>query len=41
MRPSTRALPQLDSLTVKHRAGFAYVTGYLSDGEELPLCRLR
>ena len=28
-------------MTVKHRAGFAYVTGRLADGEDLPLCRLR
>ena len=33
--------PALTSVTVKHRAGFAYVTGHLSDGEALPLCRLR
>ncbi len=33
--------PALASVTVKHRAGFAYVTGHTSDGEQLPLCRLR
>jgi len=33
--------PALASVTVKHRAGFAYVTAYLTDGEQLPLCRLR
>ncbi len=33
--------PALDCVTVKHRAGFAYVTGHLPDGEALPLCRLR
>jgi hypothetical protein len=33
--------PQLTDLTVRHRAGFAYITGHLPDGEELPLCRLR
>ncbi len=33
--------PDLQSVSVKHRAGFAYVTGHLSDGEALPLCRLR
>ncbi len=33
--------PALDSVTIKHRAGFAYVTGHLNDGEQLPLCRLR
>jgi len=31
----------LASMTVKHRAGFAYVTGHLADVEDLPLCRLR
>jgi len=33
--------PDLQRVSVKHRAGFAYVTGHLSDGETLPLCRLR
>jgi hypothetical protein len=33
--------PQLATLTVRHRAGFAYITGHLPDGEQLPLCRLR
>jgi len=33
--------PALASVTVKHRAGFAYVAGHLPDGEDLPLCRLR
>jgi hypothetical protein len=33
--------PQLADLTVRHRAGFAYLTGHLPDGEQLPLCRLR
>jgi len=33
--------PELDSLTVTRRAGFAYVSGHLKDGEQLPLCRLR
>ena len=32
--------PQLTGISVKHRAGFAYVTGHV-DGEDLPLCRLR
>jgi hypothetical protein len=43
-RLSTRAQerwPQLATLTVRHRAGFAYITGHLPDGEQLPLCRLR
>jgi hypothetical protein len=33
--------PQLTSVDVKHRAAFAYVTATLTDGEQLPLCRLR
>jgi hypothetical protein len=33
--------PQLHDITVRHRAGFAYITGQLPDGEQLPLCRLR
>lgn len=33
--------PALDAVSVKYRAGFAYVTGHLPDDEELPLCRLR
>jgi len=33
--------PQLSDVEVTHRAAFAYVTGILSDGEQLPLCRLR
>jgi len=33
--------PALAAVTVKHRAGFAYITGHTSDGEDLPLCRLR
>jgi hypothetical protein len=33
--------PQLASLTVRHRAQFAYVDGHLPDGQVLPLCRLR
>jgi len=34
-------MPDLALVSVKHRAGFAYVIGHLPDGEELPLCRLR
>ena len=26
---------------MRHRAGFAYITAHLPDGEQLPLCRLR
>jgi choline dehydrogenase-like flavoprotein len=33
--------PQLTSVDVTHRTPYAYVTGTLSDGEQLPLCRLR
>jgi len=33
--------PQLADVEVTHRAGFAYVTGTTTDGEELRLCRLR
>ncbi len=33
--------PALHTVTVRHRAGFAYVTGHLTDAEALPLCRLR
>lgn len=33
--------PALADLDVRYRAGFAYVTGQLADGESLPLCRLR
>lgn len=33
--------PELTGISVRHRAGFAYVTGHLPDGENLPLCRLR
>ncbi len=33
--------PALISVSVRHRAGFAYVTGHLTDGQDLPLCRLR
>jgi hypothetical protein len=33
--------PQLADLTVRFHGAFAYVTGQLADGEQLPLCRLR
>jgi hypothetical protein len=33
--------PQLASVDVTHRAGFAYITGTLPDGDKLPLRRLR
>lgn len=33
--------PQLHDVEVTHRAGFAYITGILSNGEQLRLCRLR
>lgn len=41
---STRARqrwPQLTNVDVTHRTPYAYVTGTLTDGEQLPLCRLR
>jgi hypothetical protein len=33
--------PQLAGVQVRYRAGFAYVDGVLTDGEQLKLCRLR
>jgi len=33
--------PELSSIDVTLRAAYAYVTGTLTDGEQLPLCRLR
>jgi hypothetical protein len=33
--------PALTAVDVRHRAGFAYITGELADGTALPLCRLR
>lgn len=33
--------PQLEEVTIAWRGGYGYVTGYLPDDEELPLCRLR
>ena len=33
--------PQLADVEVTHRSGFAYVTGVLTDGEQLRLYRLR
>ena len=33
--------PALTSVEVTHRGAFAYITGTLADGEQLPLCRLR
>ncbi len=33
--------PQLKEVEVTHRAGFAYITGITTDGEQLRLCRLR
>jgi hypothetical protein len=33
--------PALTEVNVRHRGGFAYVTGELTDGTTLPLCRLR
>ena len=33
--------PALTQVTVRHRAGFAYIDGHLPDGTIQPLCRLR
>jgi hypothetical protein len=33
--------PQLAQVQVRYRAGFAYVDGVQTDGEQLKLCRLR
>jgi len=33
--------PQLKKVQVTSRAGFAYITGILPGGEQIPLCRLR
>jgi hypothetical protein len=33
--------PQLDSIDVRFHGKFAYVTGHLPGGQDLPLCRLR
>ena len=33
--------PELADVEVTHRAGFAYITGVLADGDTLKLCRLR
>ena len=33
--------PQLAQVQVRYRAGFAYVDGILTDGDQLRLCRLR
>jgi hypothetical protein len=33
--------PRLDDVTVRYRAGFAYIDGRMPDGETIPLCRLR
>jgi hypothetical protein len=33
--------PQLDKIQVSYRGSFAYITGVLPSGEQIPLCRLR
>jgi len=33
--------PQLSNVDTTPRAGYAYISGTLNDGEQLPLCRLR
>jgi hypothetical protein len=36
-----RHWPTLDTVHVRYRGGFAYVSGILPSGERIPLCRLR
>jgi hypothetical protein len=33
--------PQLDEVSIRFRGRYAYITGLLPGGQELPLCRLR
>ena len=33
--------PQLTKVEVTYRGVFAYISGVLADGEQIPLCRLR
>lgn len=33
--------PQVNAITIRFRAGFAYVAAELPGGQNLPLCRLR
>ena len=33
--------PQLDKVQVSYRGSFAYITGVLPGGQQIPLCRLR
>ena len=33
--------PRLDDVTVRYRAGCAYIDGHLPGGDVIPLCRLR
>ncbi|MGH3420111.1 MAG: hypothetical protein ACRDOD_11065, partial [Streptosporangiaceae bacterium] len=33
--------PQLQKVTVRYHGSFAYITGVLPGGEQIPLCRLR
>ncbi len=33
--------PQLKSVSLKFRGAFAYITGITTDGQTVPLCRLR
>lgn len=32
--------PELTEVSIRYRAGFAYITGHLTDRDTLPLCRL-
>lgn len=38
---ASRRWPQLEEITISWRGGYGYVSAYLSDDEQLPLCRLR
>jgi hypothetical protein len=41
LRRAKERWPQLVDLHIRHRGAFTYITGELSDGTTLPLCRLR
>lgn len=37
---ASKRWPQLEEVTIRWHGGYGYVTGFLPDDEELPLCRL-
>ena len=41
LRHARERWPALTTVNVRHHGGFAYISGQLTDGPELPLCRLR